>query len=55
MMIWWRFKGSAPGPWALAYMTNVRPGLVRMGLWNGDTQFGRAVSPDEIETKPYVG
>jgi hypothetical protein len=55
MMIWWRFKREAPGPWRFGFRTEVNgsSGLVRMGLWHGDTTLGPVVDPREIETKPY--
>ena len=55
MMVFWRFKKDKPGPWFFGYKTTVRgsQGLVRMGLYNGDTTNGPIVDPSEIETRPY--
>ena len=53
MMVYWRFKGDRPGPWKFGYRTSIHGGLVRMGLWNGDTSHGPIVAPAEIETRRY--
>lgn len=46
---YWRFKGE--GPWRYGYPTDAGKGLIRMGLWNGDTHGGIVVDPSEIETR----
>ena len=55
MMVFWRFKKTSPGPWFFGYRTHVHGsrGLVRMGLYNGDTTHGPVVDPAEIETRSY--
>ena len=53
MMVYWRFKTGSPRPWAFGFMTSVSGGLVRMGLWNGDTVHGPIVDMGEIETRAY--
>ena len=53
MLMYWRFKRDAPGPWHFGYQTPVGSGLVRMGLWHGDTSRGPIVDPAEIETREY--
>lgn len=55
MMLYWRFKRNAPGPWMLGYRTYIdgSSGLVRMGLWHGDTIRGPIVDPSGIETREY--
>ena len=42
-------------PWVFGFMTSIKgsSGLVRMGLYNGDTTWGPIVDPIDIETKPY--
>jgi hypothetical protein len=50
-LVYWRFRGSAPGPWSFGYVTHLSGGLIRMGLWNGDDSRGPVVSPEEIEWK----
>lgn len=53
-MVYWRVRNSQPGTgWRFGYVTRLNNGLVRMGLWNGDTEGGAVVSESEIETKPY--
>ena len=56
MMVYWRFKKNSPGPWFFGYRTSISGshGLVRMGLWNGDTTNGPIVDPYEIETRPFT-
>lgn len=53
-MYWWRWKKDAPCPWMLGYCTHVGSGLVRMGAYNGDTNYGHVVSVSEIEWKEYT-
>lgn len=53
MMVYWRFKVDRPGPWRVGYRTSVGGGLVRMGLWHGDTTHGLIVDQQEIETRRY--
>lgn len=53
MMLYWRFKSDKPGPWRFGYRTNLSGGLVRMGLYHGDTTRGPIVDPSEIETRAY--
>lgn len=53
MPVWWRFKLKAPGPWHYGWMVHLPGGLVRMGLYNGDTERGPVVDPSEIETREY--
>jgi len=57
MNVWWRFKRDAPSAWAFGFQTQLPGpgGLVRMGLWAGDTTHGPVVSLNEIETKEYRG
>ncbi len=52
-MVYWRFKRDAPSAWVFGYMVRLSNGLVRMGLWNGDTYHGLVVDLNEIETKEY--
>lgn len=53
MMLYWRFKTDKPSPWRLGYRTSLSGGLVRMGLYHGDTVHGPIVDPAEIETRAY--
>ena len=53
MLIYWRFRNRAPCAWKFGFMTHLSNGLVRMGLWNGDTTHGPVVDRDEIETRSY--
>lgn len=53
MMLYWRFKTDKPSPWRLGYRTSLSGGLVRMGLYHGDTVHGPIVDPIEIETRAY--
>lgn len=53
MMVYWRFKRDTPSPWRFGFMIQLNNGLVRMGLWNGDTYHGPVVDLDEIELKEY--
>lgn len=55
MMVWWRFKRNTPCEWRFGWMTHLdgSSGLIRMGLWHGDTILGPVVSRDEIEMKDY--
>ena len=49
--VYWRFKGDRV--WKYGFPTQAGPGLVRMGIWHGDTMRGPVVDPDEIETRPH--
>ena len=51
--VWWRFTTQG-GAWRYGYVTPVGHGLIRVGIWHGDTTRGPVVSVDEIETKPYT-
>lgn len=48
-MVYWRLK-SERGAYRFGYVTYVSgPGLVRMGLWNGDDTNGPVVDAFDIE------
>lgn len=46
---YWRFKGEKI--YHYGWPTSVNGGLVRMGLWNGDTSHGPVVDPHDIEIR----
>jgi hypothetical protein len=46
---YWRFKGEKA--WVYGFATTVGRGLYRMGLWNGDTNHGPIVDPNDIEVR----
>ena len=46
--VYWRFKGEKT--WKYGWPTRIQNGLVRMGLFNGDSCKGPVVSEDEIES-----
>lgn len=54
VMVYWRFKRNAPGPWQFGYTSQAGGGLVRMGRWNGDVNGGQIVDPYEVEVRDYV-
>ena len=52
-MVYWRFRSAVPCAWRFGYCTYQKAGLIRMGLWNGDTVNGSLVEPSEIEWRAY--
>ena len=46
---YWRFKGEMA--YRYGYATRAERGLWRMGLWNGDTDHGPFVDPNDIEIR----
>jgi hypothetical protein len=50
-LCYWRFKGAKE--WRLGYCTAASGGLYRMGLWNGDTNHGPYVAPEDVEQRSY--
>jgi hypothetical protein len=46
---YWRFKGEKA--YRYGWPSSVERGLVRMGLYNGDTTHGPIVDPHEIEIR----
>ena len=46
---YWRFKGEKA--YRYGWPSQVERGLVRMGLWNGDTIRGPIVDPADIEVR----
>lgn len=46
---YWRFRGEKA--YRYGWVTEVKHGLYRMGLWNGDTSRGPIVDPNDVEVK----
>ena len=51
MMVYWRTKDARV--WRVGYQTSAEHGLIRMGLWHGDTLRGPLLHPADIERRPY--
>lgn len=49
---YWRFKGKKQ--WRYGWITITEHGLLRMGLWNGDTTRGAIVEEKDVDIKQEV-